>query len=80
MNTPKMNLLEQSIILEKVYEFSDLETKKNLVEYAKKHEFINCDGSMLKIINIVRSRNSTKDPLPCFICMWQEWLKINKIY
>ena len=70
-----MNLLEQSIVLEKVYDFSDLETKKNLVKYAQKHEFINCDNSMLKIINLVQNRNSTKKPIPGFLCMWQGWLK-----
>ena len=70
----EMNLLEQTIVLEKIYNFSDLETKKNIVKYAQKYEFINCDNSLLRIINLVQNRNSTKNSIPCFLCMWQDLL------
>ena len=67
-----MSLLDNSLILERIYALSNFETKKNLEKYATKVEFATCDSQPIKTIQLYQRRNSSNEPIPCFWCMWQE--------
>ena len=66
-----MNILENSLILEKIYEFSDLNTKKQLEKYAQKEHYATCDSLMIDTIKLYQGRHKSDAPIPCFLCMWQ---------
>ena len=66
-----MNILTNSLILEKIYEFSDLKSKEQLEKYAKKEYYATCDSLMIDTIKHFQGKNKNNLPLPCFLCMWQ---------
>lgn len=74
-----MNLLDNSIILEKIYAFSNLETKKNLEKYAEKVEFATTEKTPVATIQKYQKRNSSNGKFPCVWCMWQDMVRIKHI-
>ena len=66
-----MNILTNSLILEKIYDFSDLKSKEQLEKYAKKEYYATCDSLMIDTIKHFQGKNKSKLPIPCFLCMWQ---------
>ena len=72
-----MNILNNSLILEKIYSFSDLNTKKNLEKYAEKVKIASCDSMAILTIKNFQKKNSSFGRFPCVWCMWQEKLKVN---
>lgn len=73
----KMNILDNSLILEKIYSFSDLDTKKNLEKYAQKIKIASCDSMPIMTIKHFQNKNSSFGRFPCVWCMWQEKFKLN---